>query len=182
MTDHIEILTKWAAENQPAIGRCIQSAMEALTDDASIRPPRTEAERRNSFAVWLAGCRNRIGPAIEAELWRQFPVLIEKLGDPEAIMEQIVWPQVEEDLRRWAIRAQAAAWVSRHMGDLTTIGRPERVDIHWRVPLGIEGYGDNLGQVVLDTDGTVIPELTTTRDEMLEKISGRSRPPVEAAQ
>jgi hypothetical protein len=178
------VVTQWVDENRAAIEKCVQRAIEALEGDTPLRVPRTEAERRHGFAEWLARYRARLGPLIQAELQSQCPSLPAQLKQPdacEAVVRDVLWPEVERFLKRYAARGLAAEWVSHHMGDATTMAWPEPLDDGWLVRLGVAGHGENLGQLVLDADGRVIPHRTTSRQEILEAISGGSRPRAEAA-
>ncbi|HZT43912.1 MAG TPA: hypothetical protein VFA07_17225 [Chthonomonadaceae bacterium] len=167
-------------ENKEKFNKCIQRAILSVMEDVSIRIPRTESERQNEFEHWLAAYREKLGPAMEEAFRIEFPSLYKhKQLRPQTIrqtVEEHLWPLIEDELRSYAIRGVASAWVSKHMGDATTIGLPQREGSYWRVPLGVNKYGENLGQVVLDADGNVITDLTTTRKQLLEVIHDREFP------
>lgn len=88
---------------------------------------------------------------------------------------------MKQEVQRYAIFGAVAAWIGRYMGDATTIGVPERHGEQWRVPIGVRGYGDNLGQIVLNAEGEVVPGLTTSRSEILEAIREPALPSLTAA-
>ena len=52
------------------------------------------------------------------------------------------------------------------------IKRPRLEETNWIVPLGIQGDEADLGQVVLDRDGNVIEELSSSRGDLLARIHG----------
>lgn len=181
--DNAEIVAAWVAENRPLIDGWISEASRRFWEDASVRVPRTEAERRNGMEAWLEQRRLRLGAALQDEFPHLFPSLAQTLPASfiTSVFDELVWPKVKPEIQRYAMSGFAAAWIGRHMGDATILGTPERDGQHWCVPLGVSGYGDDLGQIVLNLDGEVIPELTTTRRDLLEATREPSLPPVAAA-
>ncbi len=144
---------------QLEIAEWVRAASRLFWDDATVRMPRTEAARRNALEGWLAEQQAKL----RANFEHAHP-------SAAALFDPLIWPEVEPEVRRYAIFGFAAAWVGRHLGDATTIGTPTLGSYQWRVPLGVNGYRDDLGQIVLTLDGDVIAELTTTRSELLEAI------------
>lgn len=181
--DNAEISAAWVAENRPEIDRWISEAMRRFLEDASVRLPRTEAERRNGMEAWLERQRLQLGASLQEAFLHQFPSLVQSLSLSfiTSVFDELVWPQVKPEVQRYAIFGFASAWIGRHMGDATTVGTPKRDGRQWCVPLGVSGHGSDLGQIVLNLDGEVIPELTTTRRDLLEAIRETSLPPVAAA-
>jgi hypothetical protein len=177
----LETVTEFFAEpgNQARLRRLVQRAVERVHQDTSLRVPRSEADQRDAFAEWLAGHRARLGLSVQAEFRLEFPEIDAHFKNPELVrevVEQQVWPQVEQFLRAYAIRGQAAAWVSKHIGGAAVIGIAEPVGDRWRVPLSAPGQAEDLGQIVLDPDGTVIVSESTTRDQLLEQLRARAVP------
>lgn len=178
-----ETAPAWASEYPEEIERCIAIALSVVPSDTALRVPRTEEERQNAFAVWLANWRTHYEPRVRAALEQEFPAFAEALAPAQfdRLFEERIWPKVEDQLRSYAILYQAGAWVRQSMGDATTLGQPVHEAGRWRVPLGVARYGENLGQVVLDENGTVFPELTSTRQQILETIRDPTVSPVKAA-
>jgi len=180
-----DIVTQWARENRTGLDRCIRRAIEAFDADHSIRVPRRPEERLNQFAAWLARVRPAVAAVDRTEFENEFPNLTEKLRDPAAIqriLDQHVWAHVEEDFRRWAVRSLALAWTGRHIGDAVAVGWPDRADDHWRVPLCARDREGEVGQVMLDLDGSVLlPASTSSRDEIIQLLDGRARTTAPAA-
>lgn len=77
--------------------------------------------------------------------------------------------------------SQAIAWGRKNIGDAGLYGQPQSDGCFWRVALGVAGYGENMGQIMLDMDGNIVPEQTTTREELLKYIHDYSSIPAEAA-
>lgn len=172
--------TRASAIEAARLERCVQRCIDFIKTDTSRRVPRAEADRANAFERWLDRYQRRLDPVIEAEARQEFPDLFgqeERTVEATALLHDRIWPGVADFLREYAVRGQAAAWVGRHMGDATTIGWPERIGDRWRVALGVMGYGEDLGQVILDSDGNILPDETTTREQVLEVIGGRTRSP-----
>lgn len=167
-----EIVTTWVAENRGVFNQWIGEATRLFWEDASVRLPRTEAERQNGMEAWLEQRRLKLGAALQEEFPRQFPSLAQHLSSSfiTSVFDGLVWPEVKPEIQRYAISGFAAAWVGRHMGDATTLGTPKRDGQQWCVPIGVRGYSNDLGQIVLNLDGEVIPEVTTTRSDLLEAL------------
>ncbi len=180
--DNAEIVAAWIAENRPVIDRWISEAVRHFWEDASIRVPRTEAERRNGMEAWLEQRRLKLGARLQEEFPHQFPSLAQNLSPSfiTSVFDELVWPKVKPEIQRYAIFGFAAAWIGRHMGDATTLGTPKRDGEQWCVPIGVRGHGDDLGQIVLTLDGEVILEMTTTRSDLLEEILEPSFPTLAA--
>jgi hypothetical protein len=185
--DHAGAVSEWLARNRDEVDRVVQEAIDSLEQDTPLRVPRSEADRRNDFALWLSRYHERLVPRITDEIQQRLSARVSTPVPAEVLQKVVddqVWPEVERFLRWYAIRGQAAGWVTRHMGDATTIGAPEPHPAGWRVPLGVAGYGDDLGQVVLDRDGNIVASLTSTANELREAMGGcaRSAPATAARQ
>jgi hypothetical protein len=178
-----EAVPALVSEHPEEIARCIEIALTVVPSDTALRVLRAEEERQNGFAAWLAKWRAHYEPRIRAALEQEFPAFVKALAPAQfdRLFEEQIWPKVEEQLRSYAILYQAGAWVRQSIGDAITFGRPLHEEGRWRVPLGVARYGENLGQVVLDENGTVFPELTSTRQQILEKISDSTIPTTKAA-
>jgi len=181
--NNAEIVSAWIAENRPEIDRWISEAMRRFLEDASVRLPRTEAARRNGMESWLEQRRLKLDASLQEAFPHQFPSLAQNLSPSliTRVFDELVWPQVKPEVQSYAIFGFASAWVGRHMGDATTVGTPRCDGWRWYVPIGVSGHGSDLGRIVLNLDGEVIPELTTTRRDLLEAIREPSLPPVAAA-
>lgn len=178
---HVGMMTtldEWLAEAETRrkISLCANQAMEVVEKDTSLRVPRTEHDRRQAFAAWLAGCRQKLGPAMQEQFQQQFPGISQNFTDPNTIkniVEKHVWPLIEPTLQEYAVRGLASDCVRRHLGDAVLTGSPEFHQGRWDVPLALSGVGEGLGRVVLDRDGNVLPELTSSRDALLKAAHDR---------
>ena len=159
------------AAHQAAVQRAIEIALYAAQHDRTLRVPRSDEDRANGFADWLARKRRQHEPMMQAAVTGAFA----NGADLNEMTHQkyvdcCVWPAIELWLHHhWALRAQASWWVSYHYGGRITIGMPEPQGDMWRIPLGVYQYGDDFGQVMLDRDGNVIEHLTSTPDELTGK-------------
>ena len=166
-----EALPDVPAAHQAAVQRAIESALYAAQHDRTLRVPRSEEDRANGFAGWLARKRRQHEPMMQTAIAEAF-ANVAPLDDMTAqkYMDCCVWPAVEFWLlHHWALRAQASSWSSRHYRDSTTIGMPEAQGAMWRIPLGVYQCGENLGQIMLDCNGNVIEHLTSTLAKLTEK-------------
>jgi hypothetical protein len=171
--------TSWPGEHWAEIERMLQGVIERTRSETPLRLPRGEAERRNRFAAWLDHYRQRWLPALGGEIRPRQPALLVEGEDEAAVqrfLEEEVWPEVEEFLRRFAVRGLAAAWVTGRLGDGLTLGWPEPSGDGWRVRLADSRSGQQLGQVVLDMEGNILTDRTTTRESILETSDGSARP------
>ena len=188
----IQVLEDWLAEPQTKAGlqRCANNAIAAIDANLSLRVPKTEQERRNAFAGWLEGYRVKIGVEIEKQFVLEFPGIFQHLSE-NAVRETIshcVWPLLEAGVQHrfqhkfipYAVLSQAIAWGRRNIGDASLYGQPQNDGCLWRVALGVAGYAENLGQITLDMDGNIVPDQTTTREELLKHIHDYPSVPAEA--
>lgn len=170
--DNTKIVSDWIAENRFFIDNWTTTALQQFWNDTSVRVPRTLSERANGLAIWLEGFRLKMRSEFELGFRHQFSSMANRL--PENYIAEVfdynVWPKIKLDVQQYAMYGFAAAWIGRHLGDATTIGAPVWDGQLWRIPVGIKGYGDNLGQITLDADGEVVAELTATRINLLEAI------------
>lgn len=167
-------LNSWLEERRPALERIAQQAVEAYRNDHRIRVPRSSEDRVNAFEPWLRFHRDRLPVGIHESLKDELSG-VTGVADPVAeAVDKIVWPEVEAYLRSYAIRGHAAAWMSHRYRGATILGMAEPVGSRWRVPLGFRGEDVTLGDLILEADGTVVEELSTS-PEALERILA-SRP------
>jgi hypothetical protein len=180
-----QVLDEWL--NEPETKRrlkaCVDAAIDRLTDEPALRVPRSLEERENRFDRWLSSWKARLGPVIQEQFGRQFPEIHRKL--PPEYMTQVVstwvWPEIERFLLSYAIWGLSRSWVSRHLGDAVILCEPERTNTGWNVPIQLrqpkgtvpiqlhrpEG---NVGVVVLDRDGAIDEEQTTSREALLTLV------------
>ena len=122
-----EIVADWAAENRAVINRWVEKALKRFWEDASVRGPRAESERRNGLEVWLEQQRLKLSAGLQEEFPQEFSPLAS--GLPPAyitrVFDELVWPEVKPEVQRYAIFGFCAAWIGRHMGDATTLGTPK---------------------------------------------------------
>ena len=69
-----------------------------------------------------------------------------------------------------AIRLAAMRHVLRHLGDAVVVGDPVWDGRTWVALLGIKGRSGTFGKLTLTEDGLIVEELSTTREELLEKL------------
>lgn len=170
-----EVLTapERTAGVQEIVDQLLPAALQLVESDTVLRVPRTDEECRDRFAEWLSTHRARLAPTIRQLIDRAVPAQ----GHDAAAVEEAVWSRLSPVLLDFAVRGRAVQWVSRHLGDATTIGWSERTEEGWRIPLGVRGHGENLGQMVLDPDGRVVEALTSTRSCVRDAASqGQSEP------
>ncbi len=182
----MEVLQQWLnePETQEKLHRCIQQAIENLKSDTSLRIPRTETERQGAFRAWLTSYRLKLGPEIQEQFRQQFPGISQRLKTPntiKSIIETYIWPDIEVELRSYAVRGLASDWVRSHMGDAVLVGMPDFRDDAWNVPLAVANVGENLGYVCLDSSGSIIESLTSSRATLLKAVHDRKLPAVAAA-
>ena|SRR5258708_1743035 len=173
-SDLTSIAHEFIGQNRPAIEECVRHAIEFIESDHTFRLPRTEDERQNAFETWLEVCRGKLSPAIEADWKSRFPG-IAKRQSPEFVKELIdqhVWPEVELFLRSLAIQGKASGWVLDHIGDAVILGTPVFDEGIWRISIGTKQHS-NLGEIVLNPDGNVIPEQSTSKQAILRVIRDR---------
>ena len=159
------------ASHREAVQKSIEIALAAVQKDKTLRVPRSDEDRANGFANWLLRKREQHEPMMQAAVREAFANLA-PLDDVTVrnYVDCYVWPEAEHWLlHSIALRSQASWWVSYHLRDMTTIGMPEAQGDFWRIPLGVYGMGENLGQVMLDRDGRVIEHLTSTQKELEAK-------------
>src|SRR5689334_1633817 len=118
-----EAVPTWASEHQAEIARCIEIALTVVPSDTALRVPRTEEERQNAFAAWLTKWRAHYEPMIRVALEREYPTFVQTLDNVQfnKFFEEHIWPQIEHQLRSYAILYQAGAWVRKGMGDAVTL-------------------------------------------------------------
>lgn len=179
----LDVLKEKAGEYAPRTKRCVEIALATVQADASLRMPFTDAARKNGFADWLLERRTTYLPKIADEVRRQMPEFANKTEDPEftEFLSGTIWPEVELLLKTMAVRANAARWALGKIGDAVILELPVFNGSHWIVGLGLQNYGSKLGQIALDESGSILPELTTTKHELLEKIHAKSVPSPAAA-
>ncbi len=168
-------------DREDEAARAVALALEAVEADNSLRFPKTPDESANAFAPWLEAQRARYLPLMREAVTKAFSSSALSSEETETLVEQRVWPAVKDWLWEMLLIVQAGNWVRRHFGDAITISRPVRIETGWRVPLGVLKYSEKVGQVVLDENGAVVPERTSTREEVLEKIRDRKLPAVATA-
>lgn len=172
-SDSMTALQEWLddPETQQKIRLCIDQAIDMIKADMSLQVPRTDEERRGAFAAWLNDYRRKIGPTIQVQFRQQFPGISQRLNNQNLvrdIVDELVWPKVEPTLRLYAVRGLASDWVRHNMGDAVLVGQPVFCASHWEVPLAVSVGGRDLGRVVLDPDGGVVPHRTSSRETLLK--------------
>jgi hypothetical protein len=168
-------LKNWLEEHRTALERIARRAVELYANDPRIRVPRSPADRLNAFEAWLRFHREQLPPVIYDEVRSELAGL-KSLGSTDPVAEavdRIIWPEVESFLRSYAIRGHAAAWLSHKYRDTTTLGMPEPIGGRWRVPLGFLGVEGVLGEIVLEADGTIVEELTTSPEALGKTVARR---------
>ena len=178
----MEVTLKENLEPQKKIARCVEIVLATVKPDPTLRPPRTEEERQNGFAKWLAACHCRYDAVMQAAVCQELAHLCHAQA-PDAvrnIIGQHIWPEIESWLQTYAVRYFAGAWVRKQIGDATTLSMPIAEGTRWRVPLGNLRFGEDVGQVVLNAEGYVISHLSTTGEEMRENIDARRFPSAQA--
>lgn len=189
----MKTLDEWLVEPQTKKGlqNCANKAIAAIDANLSLRIPKTEQERKNAFSDWLEGYRTKIGLEIQKQFAIEFPDIYQNLSKSniKEAVDQLVWPLIEADVREriqhklipYAVLSQAIAWGRKNVGDASLYGEPQWDGGRWRVALGVVGHGNNLGQITLDTDGNIIIEQTTTRQEIRKYIHDYSSIPAKTA-
>src|SRR5690242_8803989 len=86
-----------ATEHQDRIARSIEATRKLVTEDVSLRPPRTEEERANGFVAWIEKYHAKYLPEIEAIVRQEF-VGTALTSEPDRLREITdcqVWPEVQ---------------------------------------------------------------------------------------
>ena len=100
---NIQVLDDWLAEPQTKTGlqRCADNAIAAIDASLSLRIPKTEQERQNAFAGWLAGYRAKIGVELQKQFAREFPSLFQCLSENtiKETVDSYVWPLISRTFR-----------------------------------------------------------------------------------
>ena len=180
-----EALLDIPAAHRAAVQRAVEIALEVVKRDRPLNFPRSAGDRANGFAAWLEWIEEKrakhepIMRAAIAEAFADAAPLDEMAA--QKYVDCCVWPAVEFWLHDIAIRYYAGAWARTHYGDAIGTYPMEPNGELWRVPLGIRGYADLLGQIMLDHKGNVIENLTTTRQEIQEILRDRKLSPAAAA-
>lgn len=154
------------------IQQAVAIAIAVVETSPLLRPPRMVEQRTNAFAAWLEEWRNKFAPFIASALRCEASDMFADMPDSvlAEIVAQQIWPGVVPLLQSCALTYQAAEWGRKHLGDATMYYKPIQEGSTWRVPIGVLGKGENLGQIVLDVDGNVIENLTSTRAQLLERL------------
>lgn len=78
-----------------------------------------------------------------------------------------------------AIRHAAMRHCWRRLGDAVGAGEPSWENGVWSVPLKVRGRTGTFGQLVLSEDGQIIPERSTSKQELRSRVdaSGANPPP-----
>ena len=169
--------SSWVTHAQ--IRRCAEKAIAVVERRLSLRVPKTEQERAHGFALWLEGWRAKIWADFQSRFLKEFNALSTADVDAEAVQqftqkhvwphwEQPVWEHFQPKLLSYALLGQACIWGRKNIGDAALYGDPRPDGNLWRVTLGVPGYGENLGQITLDADGSIVLDQTTTRQELLK--------------
>ena len=154
------------------IQQAVAIAIAVVETSPLLRPPRMVEQRTDAFAAWLEEWRNKFAPFIASALRCEAAEVFADMPDSvlAEVVAQHVWPELIPYLQSIAIDYQAGEWGRRHFGDATMYYKPIQEGSTWRVPIGVLGKGENLGQIVLDVDGNVIESLTSTKAQLLEKL------------
>ena len=169
----------WVTHAQ--IRRCAEKALAAVERRLSLRVPKTEQERAHGFALWLNGWHTKIWTEFQSRFVKELNALLATDVDAEAVQqftqkrvwphwEQPVWEHFQPKLLSYALLGQACAWGRKNIGDAALYGDPRLEGNLWQVTLGVSGCGENLGQITLDADGSIVLDQTTTRQELLKHI------------
>jgi len=173
-----KILTDLNSKVSPDIDGCIEDALQIVQTDVTLRPPKTANERQNGFAAWLAKEQAKFWPAIEQAIAQRLSV-VPASDIVQQVYVQQVQVEVEKLLRTFALRYYAGLWVSKRMGDAVFLQAPEPQGDYWCVSLGVVNYQESVGQVILDSEGHIIEEQSTTRQQLLERLHGQPFSPSE---
>ena len=167
--------------NQAQIRDVVDSVIRVIERDRSFRLPRSPDEQKDGFKSWLFAYQSSIWPALEDNWKRRFPEFTQGLTANEIrrIVASSVWPGVEEYLVRYVITSLAGIWTMRKLGDGLRPGVPRKFRKTWRVPVTHAQYGE-VGEVVLDLDGNIVPSASAKREEIVDAINSRRIPSTSA--
>ena len=109
----------------------------------------------------------------------------EGLSVPKDIMER--WgiregtPVVLEFHRSWLeirpeavteeqLENRALSYLLQHVGDALAVGKPQDKGDRWRIPVMVSYTGKCLGHLVFTGSGALLPDQSTSSEEMLARI------------
>lgn len=174
---------RMSPETIEAARQCASNIIHIIESDYQLRAPRSERERNNHFAIWLEKYREQYRSLMDATLAPLLKVnqivCDENLAD--RLINEEVWPRVAQRLREHAILFCASKWASHNLGDATVMHQPVFDGNYWRIDIGVKNYNDRVGQIVLDQDGGVVLDLTTSHQEIDDSLHDYILPPAEAA-
>ena len=175
--DPMETLREWIAEpeTRAAFQRMAERLARIVEQDTSVLLPTPPEGERYSLSQWLASYREHFSPDMEALFQEEFPTSHALLRPDtiQRVVQENVWPEVAPAMETLFVRALAAAWAHEHIGDAVRVtGEPTREADRWVVPIGLPKYGDSLGKVILDAEGNVLPQLSTSKNQMRETLRG----------
>jgi hypothetical protein len=149
-----------------------------LDEDLSVAPPRSGENNGQAVTAWLArynehflrilpeAIADAAGPA-SSEGERQ-----DRLANTREVAEKVL-PQVMPELRAFALRRTALRWGARKYPNFVEFGSPEFAadERIWTVPLEHIRTHKRVGQVVLDVEGNVREDRTTTSHQVRETLT-----------
>lgn len=153
--------------------------MERLDDDISISAPRSGDAGGRAVSDWIARHKERF-VGILADLLVESSgngtaeAQAERLNNARDVAEKVL-SQVLPELRAFALGRIALRWGAGKYPNFVVIGRPQyRADENqWRVPLEYARIQKHIGEIVLDDEGNVLAEATTTRQQAREGWRGQ---------
>ncbi len=166
---------KMQAELQRIADKTVQ-LLKRLDSDFSVAAPRSGDADGHAVSDWLARYEEHF-VRILAELF------VDASGNGTAEQQttrmrearetaEMVLPQVLPELRKFALGRVALRWGASKYPNFIVMGHPEYVPDakQWRIPLEYARIQKRIGQIVLDDEGNVLTEATTTRQQVREVI------------
>lgn len=133
--------------------------------------PRRPAKASAPVTDWFNEYEDRFLEISQDAFRAEMPDLFaRRQTDIRQFLIENLWPLVKPELVKYAIHHIATQLVARRYSDATVVMQPEPCESGWRLALRIHNQDRELGQVVLDMEGNVIEDQTTTREAFREAL------------
>ena len=145
-----------------------------LKNELSIPPPRTGDNNGKAISHWLDDNKESLLALLTELLAQEFKVATNK--DNKKYLRdiaEITLQGIAHEIRMFALNLTALRWGAGRYPNFAEFcdAKASIYEGWWTIPVKHIKNNEWLGQVVLDAEGNIIEEYTTTRDEIREIIS-----------